>query len=334
MMSLALFVAFGCSKVEKKVDAFQKTTNNLDQTASGMSKKAEDIRVIAGAIFPQIRSGDTIRIRNEEWQILKDKEVGLGEKMVAAGIFFQALEYQFWTAYNGDTPHVLELMFRDAADEFQGRMYDLYRKVNTKGMSPINEGKKYSEEMAFYAMAFTMDRRHYFQEELQKKYPNIKFVTFQEIIQNALTKEKNKIPAEKHEAILLSGMNKEIIIELYRARVDILAAMALRDLVDPRNMTISNYSKSAVFLATGGRFGAIEVPDTYEDSNSYTKMNVISYLKEAVKTREFLASLNIKKSLEKKLKSTYSSIDFKSSVDTDSDDEARVEIQQLLEKLY
>lgn len=332
-MSLALLVSFGCSKVEKKLNNFEKTTSNLDSTATGMSKKAEDIRVIASAIFPQIRSGDTIRIRNEEWEILKDKEVGLGEKMVAAGIFFQALEYQFWTAYNADTPHVLELMFRDAADEFQGRMYDMYRKVDVKGMSPINEGKKYSADMAFYAMAFTMDRRHYFQEELSRKYPHLKFVTFQEIIQGALTKEKNNIPAGKHEAILLSGINKEIIIELYRARVDILAAMALRDLVDPRNMTIGNYSKAAVFLATGGRLGSIEVPDTYAESNAYTKMNVINYLKEAVKTKEFLTGLNIKKPLEKKLKSAFSAIDFKKADDAEIDDSARDEIQQLLQKL-
>lgn len=334
MLSAVLLFAGACSKYDKKLNNFEKTTSNLDQTTTGMSQKADDIKSVANAIFPQIRSGDTIRVRNEEWDILTNEDKGLGEKMVAGGIFFQALEYQFWTANNSDTPHVLELMFRDAADEFQGRMYDLYRKVKVKSMSPIMEGKRYSSDMAFFALAFTMDRSHHFQEETSKKYPHLKFVTFQEIIKNALLKEKNKIPAQRHEAILLSGINKEIITELYKARVDILAALALRDLVDQRNMTIGNYSKAAVFMATGGRLGSIEVPDTYSESNSYTKQNVITYLTEAVKTQEFLESIGIKKKMEKKLKSAFGAIDFNEEADPSLEEKnARDQIQGLLKKL-
>jgi hypothetical protein len=332
-LAILLLNTASCSKVEKRLDNFQKTTSNLDSTASVMSKKAEDIKQIASAIFPQIRSGDTIRVRNEEWDILTNEDKGLGEKMVAGGIFFQALEYQFWTAYNADTAHVLELMYRDAADEFQGRMYDLYRKVDRKDMSPLMEGKRYSSDMAFYALAFTMDRSHHFQEELSRKYPNLKFVTFQDIIRNALTKEKNGQKVERHEAILLSGINKEIIQTLYHARTDILTAMALRDLVDPRNMTIGNYSKAAVFMITGGRFGAIEVPETYDHSNEYTKNNIINYLNEAIRARDFLASIGIKHKMEKKLKSALSAIDFNEASNDSSEDKTREEIRRLIQKL-
>lgn len=334
-VSLALIIPLlmfaSCSKVEKEIETFQKTTDRLDKTTTGVSYTAESIKEIANSIFPQMRSGDTIRVRNEEWDILTDKEKGLGEKMVAAGIFFQALEYQFWTANNMDNKSVLELMFRDAADEFQGRMYDLYRKVNIKGMSPVKEGKRHSDELAFYALAFTMDRSHHYQSETAKKYPDLKFVTFQDIIRNALTKEKKSLPVEKHEAILLSGINKEIITELYKARVDMLATLALRDLVDQRNMTIGNYSRAGVFMVTGGRFGSMDVPETLQESNIYTKQNVIQYLKASLEAKEFLNSIEIKHKMEKTLRSAFLAIDF-DEVDNKNDTHVQ-EIRSLVQKL-
>jgi hypothetical protein len=330
---LLLSLVAACSKVEKQMSNFEKNTDELRGTTSDMQLTAKDIKEIATSIFPQIRSGDTARIRNEEWDILTNKEKDLGEKMVAGGIFFQALEYQFWTANNGDDKIVLEQMQRDAADEFQGRMFDLYSKIKVKKMSPLKRGKRQNEEMAFYALAFTIDRGHYFQGELARKYPKLKLVTFQDMIKNALTKEKNNHPVAKHEAILLAGVNKEIITELLRARVDILVALGLRDLVDERNMTIGNYSKAAVFLATGGRMGSICVPDNVGTANIYTKQNVLQYLNEAKKAKEFLTSVGVKHKMEKRIKSAFQAIDFDEEVRT-SNDSSIAEIKKIVEELY
>jgi hypothetical protein len=224
-------------------------------------------------------------------------------------------------------------MYRDAADEFQGRMYDLYRKIDVTDMSPLKEGKRNSDELAFYALAFTMDRNHYSQAELARQYPKLKFMTFQDIIKSVLRKEKAGAEVEKHEAILLSGINHEIIVELYRARVDILATVALRDLVDQRNMTIGNYSKAAIFMATGGKLGSIEVPETYDTANKETKMNVIHFLKESLKAKEFLASLGIKHKMEKTLRSAFKSIDFNEKTGVTETDESKEEIRQLIKSL-
>lgn len=335
MKILNLFVLLtlvaACSKTEQQMEAFKSNTDELRETTEDMQYTASDIKEIATSIFPQIRSGDTVRIRNEEWDILTNEDKGLGEKMVAAGIFFQALEYQFWTANNGDSKIVLQQMMRDAADEFQGRMFDLYTKVKTKKMSPLKMGKRQNEALAFYALAFTMDRSHYFQGELALKYPKLKLITFQDMIKNALRKEKESKPVEKHEAILLSGVNKEIITELYRARVDILAGLGLRDLVDERNMTISNYSKAAVFMVTRGRWGSMDVTDTVETSNVHTKRNVIQYLKESLKAKQFLQSVGVQHKMEKHLKSAFDAIEFETEARNSQDVR---EIHDLVKQLY
>ena len=326
---IALFIAGACSKM----DSFEKNTQKLDKTTTKMSYTAEEIMLIANSIFPQIRSGDTIRVRNEEWDILTNPDKGLGEKFVASGIFFQALEYQFWTAKNSDNKDVLEYMFRDAADEFQGRMNDLYMKVNIKKMSPLNEGKKYNFDMAFYALAMTMDRRHHFQEEIQKRYPGLKFVTFMEIIETALVKEKENRELRNHENILLAGINKEIILELYKARVDIYAALALRDLVDQREMRLSHYSRAAIYMFTGGRFGSIEIPETYRDANASTKVNIIKYLTKAVEAKKFLTRIEVQHETEKKLKSALLAIELENDQNPGGDDKSKGQIEVLIKEL-
>lgn len=332
LIACACVLLSACSKVEKQIDSFEKTAGNMDKTTTKVAYTADDIKEIADAIFPQIRTGDTVRVRNEEWDILTNKEKGLGEKLVAAGIFFQALEYQFWTSNNYDNKAVLELMYRDAADEFQGRMYDLYRKIDIEDMSPTKLGKRQSDEMAFYALAMTMDRSHHFQAELSKKHPNLKFVTFLDIIQNALLKEKKGGKVEKHEAILLSGINKEIIVELYKARVDILAALALRDLVDQRNMSISHYSKAAVFKLTGGRLGSIDVPETFETANIYTKQSAENYLLAALKAKTFLDKIEIPHTLEKTVRSALKKVDLNDD-DMSTTDEEKAELNNLIQQL-
>jgi hypothetical protein len=224
-------------------------------------------------------------------------------------------------------------MYRDAADEFQGRIYDLYLKVDLKEMSPLKTGKRNNEETAFYALAMTMDRSHHFQQELQKKYPDLSFMTFMDIVKKCLTKDKSGLPVELHEEILLSGINKEIILELYKARIDVLSALALRDLVDQRNMTIGHFSKAAIFLVTQGRLGSLEIPETYDGVNVHTKNNVIKYLDRALEAKSFLESIGINHKMEKMLRSAYNSIDFNQGTGDRTKDPTREQIRTRIKAL-
>lgn len=311
------------------MDAFEKNTDRLDQTTTGVASSTEEIRLIANSVYPQIRSGDTIRIRNEEWDILTNREKGVGEKAVAAGVFFQALEYQFWSPSAADNQIVLEQMYRDAADEFQGRMYDLYRKINPRKMSPLNQSSKYSDELAFYALSLTMDRRHHFQTEFMRKYPRIKLVSFQQIIEEALVKELQGKELKDHEHILLAGINKEIIIELYKARVEMNAAFALRDLVDERKMKLGHYSRAAIFIATGGRLSNIDIPETFREANQSTFINITNYLKKARAAKVFLSRIGVDYEMEKTIRSAFKSLE----LETDNNNRSTMIYKEQIENL-
>lgn len=302
-----LLLSGACSKI----DGFKKDTDSMNKTTQELKSSTNSITDLAHSLFPQIRSGDTIGIRDRQWDILNNKDKKLGQKMVAGGVFFQSFEYQFWTANNiNDNRIVLDYMYRDAADEFQGRMYDLYREINPRKMSPTNEGKSQNEEQAFYAMAFTMDRGHHFQKELSRKNPGLELVTFYKIIKDCLVKEKRKSHLKEHEIILLSGINKEIITELLKARVDMLASLALKDLIELRDMGVTHYAKAAVFKITMGRLGSIDIPETYAESNEATKINVENYLHSAVETKNFLKNMDIPFRMEKTVRSAFKEIEF------------------------
>lgn len=326
-----LILSGGCSKI----DGFKKDTDSMNKTTQELKSSTNSITDLAHSLFPQIRSGDTVGIRDRQWDILNNEHKKLGQKMVAGGVFFQSFEYQFWTANNiNDNKTVLDYMYRDAADEFQGRMYDLYREINPRKMSPTKEGKKQNEEQAFYAMAFTMDRGHHFQKELARKNPGLKLVTFYKIIKDCLLKERNKSQLKEHEIILLSGINKEIITELLKARIDMIASLALKDLIELRDMGISQYAKAAVFKITMGRLGSIDVPETYAVSNQATKINVENYLRSAIETRNFLKLVEVDFKLEKTVRSAFKEIEFtEDSTLTKEQRDQKMLIQNLIEDL-
>ncbi len=329
----ATLVLGACSKVEKQLHSFEKNTDRLDKTTSDVAYTTEEIQLIANAIFPQIRSGDSIRIRNEEWDILTNKNKGIGEKAIAAGVFFQGLEYQYWSGTGPDNNLVLNYMYNDAADEFQGRMYDLYRKIDTRKMSPLNQTSKYNSELAFYALSLTMERRHHFQKEFMRKHPRLKLVSFQEIIEGALVKEMQGAELEPYEVILLSGINKEIILELYKARVDMNAAFALRDLVDERKMTISHFSRAGIFIITGGRLSEIDIPETFKEANDSTYINVINYLQKARTAKAFLKRIGVEYKMEKKLRSALKALELETSENDRSAISYKTQIEHLIQSL-
>lgn len=332
LLLAALFLG-ACSKVEKQLNSFEKNTDRLDKTTSNVAYTTEEIQLIANAIFPQIRSGDSIRIRNEEWDILTNRNKGIGEKSIAAGVFFQGLEYQYWSGTGPDNNLVLNYMYSDAADEFQGRMYDLYRKINPRKMSPLNQSPKYNFELAFYALSLTMDRRHHFQKEFMRKHPRIKLVSFQEIIEGALLKEYQGAELEPHEHILVAGINKEIILELYKARVDMNAAFALRDLVDERQMTLTHYSQAGLFIITDGLLSEVEIPETFKEANESTFINVINYLEKAKAAKVFLKRIGVEHKMGKMLRSALKTLE----LETEENDRAaktyKVRIEKLIQDL-
>lgn len=297
LLVLLVIISFSvsCSKSKKSGNSNtlqEKTTQIKEQLV--ISKEADDIR-------------------NTKFDVLTSDKEKLGAKIAAAAVYFQSFEFQLWT---GDDK-TREVLFLDAANEFTKRISDIYEELNLKKMSPTNEGKKFRNDQAFYAIALTMHMNHHYQEELVDLKANAKAISFFDIMKSALKKDYNAQAMSQHEEVLVSGINKEIMIELIKARVDIYSALALKNLTDKRNVTFRQKFKAIIFKLTGGKYGSIELPEVFAKSNAPTKKQTILYLDAATKAKNFLDNIGVEKDLEESLRSAYSKISLGDSEEKD-----------------
>lgn len=298
-----LLLSSACSKV-KELD---KRTENMEKSTEKVSAVTDEMKETTSIMYQQIRSKEAEDTRDEKFAILMSEEAEIGTRITAAGVYFKSMEFQLWND-NGsfDNKDALDVLYVDAANEFTRRMCDLYPKVNVKKMSPTKDDKM---EMSFYALAAALHMNHAFQDEVAKS-KNFEAKSMYDLIKKALQKDKQNKPLKEHEEILVNGQNKEIMIELIKARVDILSALALKNLTDKRDMTLGQKAKALLFKVTGGALGSIDLPEVYDLSNDTTKNYTEKYLDGAVKARDFLKEIGVEKKLEKTLKSAFKNIDF------------------------
>ncbi len=281
---ISLALAVGCSKEVKK--------GQDKETA----QKLQEMQNTATAIYQKETNED--QTAHNHFLTLMDESQDFGVKMLEASKYFLSMEFQLWAG--SKTPNkfkTIEVMYDDAALDFTRRMVDLYKEINPKKISPNHEGKKNNEALAFYALAATVSER---------SGP----VSFYDLIKRALIKDLNGKPLQRHEDTLVSSINKEIMVELIRARVDILANIALRDLTSSKDLSLREKSESFLYNLSGGRWGKIELPETFDKANDATKNAILKNLEAAVAAKNFLLELGVKKPLNKKLKEIYSHIDF------------------------
>lgn len=310
--SFCLLMTFLLTCACSKVKELDQRTENMEKATEKMSTTTDNMKDTTSVMYQQIRSKEAEDTRDEKFQILMDDEAEMGTRITAAGVFFKSLEFQLHTA-NGtfDNEDSLKEHYIDAANEFTRRMCDLYEKINVKKMSPT---KKNRMEMSFYAVAVAMHMNHSFHDLIAKSM-NVEAKSMYDIIKTALLKDKQGKRLKEHEEILLNGVNKEIMIELIKARVDILSALALKNLTDKRDMTLGQKAKALLFKISGGKFGEIDLPEVYDKSNEATKIYTEKYLDAAVSAKKFLKDLEVEKPLEKTIHSAFKGIDLEMNPD-------------------
>lgn len=327
-----LMFSAACSKV-KELD---KRTENMEKATETMSSTTDEMKETTSAMYQQIRSKESEDTRDEKFSILMNDEADMGTRLTAACVFFKSLEFQLWTDNETyDNAHARDVLFLDAANEFTRRMTDLYSHINVNKMSPTKDNNEF--ESSFYAIAATMHMNHSYQDEAASKNSKMKINSFYDLMKKSLLKERDKRALDEHEEVLLQGINREIMIELIKARVDIMSALALKNLTDKRDMTLGQKAKGLLFKATGGRFGSIQLPEVFDKSNDATKIYTEKYLEGALKAKNFLKEIGIEKPLEKTVKSAFKHIDFNEKnveVKDDADlDKKKESIKSLISEL-
>lgn len=294
-----------CSKIKKLEDNMDNMTNRTGQ----MSSTTDAMKETTAVMYQQVRSKEAEDTRNKKMTIIKDNDQHFGAKLAAAAVYFKSFEYQLWTGLSGyDNEKMKELLYLDAVNEFTKQLTDIYALVNVNKMSPTNDGKKFRMDQAFYSLSVTIHMNHHYQE---LKVPNKdNRVSMLKMVKTALEKDSIGSHLLEHEEVLVAGLNKKMLIHLLGARVDMLSALALKNMTDKDNMNLSQTVKGAIFKITGGKLGAINLPETLEGANTATLNQIETYLEEALNTKKFLAEIGVEKNLEKTLRSAYTHLAF------------------------
>lgn len=336
-----LLLTVSCSKIKDLEDR----TEKMEKSTTQMSTTTNDMKDTTGVMYQQLRSGDSASLRLATYTHLRKSDTGMGDKIADASIYLKAMEFQLWTDNDlYDDIYMRNALYLDAANEFTKRICDVHSKIKIKKMNPTNADKvtsRNNDEMTFYAFAVALHMNHHFQDIVVLSDSKLQSYSMNDMIKKALAKDANQKALEEHEEILVNGENREVMIDLLKARVDMLSALALKNLTRKEDMTIGQTAKAAIFKITGGRLGEIDLPEVYDISNDATKTWTQKYLDAALTTKNFLRSIGVSKPLEKTLKSAFKKIDFnekkQSAVDSSDDhkevDSKKEEIKVLIEGL-
>ncbi len=265
-----LTIGVSCSKVERP----KSTSKEMNSSTQEIVKKEADDQ------------------RESKLVILKSEKESLGSKIAAAKDYFLAFDFQ--RSVQSKNEKLLLIAVRD----FKVVAQDFHSKIKVKRMSPLKDGENQSDEHAFYALAASLDT----------KYTEAG-VSFYDLIRRALRREEYKEQLKSYEAELVTGKSKQVMIDLMKARMDIMATLALRELTDEDNQTLGQKIKAVVFDVTGGVLGSIDLPETFTDANDVTKDAAITFLEKASKALRVLKDIGVEKKLQRTLRSAFSKID-------------------------
>lgn len=289
LLSLALLVMISsCSKNEKSAGS-SSGQKRIQQIVQ--ERETKELEII------QEKS------RDDKYSILMDSQMGMGSKITASQDIISSMN-DVIDRKGVDNEHNKEIL----AEEFSLRMQDVYSQINFKKMDPLKV--RGHHESSFYAMAASLDG------------------SFYELMKNALKKDsKNKI-LKNSEGPIVTQDSKEMMIDLIKARVDILSVFALQNLTDKNKMSFWQKTKSFAFSLSGGIIGNIEYPETYQKANDATKNKIEDHLGKAVEAKVFLSVIGIDKKLTKKMRSAYKGIDFDEKKKTDANNKDALAVDQ------
>lgn len=270
-LCLAVLVSLtSCSKKENKKSTLDAKTEQITKEMTVIQKQLEIVQE---------------KSRDDKYEILMDSRMGLNSKITAAKDIMEIM---------GDllTKHPMnaEMISEDLVEEFTLRLRDIHSQIKFKSMNPLRDNGHFGN--SFYAVATALDGSMY------------------DLIQKALKKDKAGRVLNPAESIIVLHENKEMIINLIEARVDILGVFALQNLTDKKKMNFWQRTKSFAFTISFGLIGAIDYPETYAAANEATKNKIEDHLAKAVESKKFLSDLSINKKLTRKMNSAFKEITF------------------------
>jgi hypothetical protein len=220
--------------------------------------------------------------QNDEILVLVQKDIPMNERIESARRYYKQLRLTL-NAKNG---------LAESLTHFTTTLSDLHKEMNTARMSPTRTESGYPEEAAFYALAATTPK------------------VIINLIEGALLKDYQQVPAEEKEEILVQGNLKVVMIEFITARMDIMAALALDGLTTDDGYNMGHRATNFLFRTTRGLIGAVKLPESYPTLTADQRAVIATQLATSERARAFLRKIEEPTDLDRTVKSGLRHIDF------------------------
>ncbi len=279
---LACLLLVSCSKQSKPEDKSQQV-RQIKNTESTISKDAED------ELHKELHEEVSKEARENKFiEIVKAKaETGqrMNAKVLKARAYLAAYHFDLWngSGKKGEREK-RESLFSEPAAEFMEKIQRLTKKFDVNKISPMMDIKVQNDEFAYYALSIAA----------------FESVDFKRVIESVFKAERENGVIEGHSEALIRGENKEAIFELMKARVNILAALALKTLVVDSSVSIDQHVIGLVSTTSFNKLKKLDVPEILKNNSQ-----ALSLLQAANTTKYYLDSLGIKMGLEKNLKKAF-----------------------------
>lgn len=326
---LVLSAMFGaCENPMSTMGEMKETTGDMSKTTEGMSRTTQDMKMITENMYVSLRQQASEETRRNKWNSLMSENTDMADAVADAKILYMAFEFQVWYGkaaghglHERETLvlHALEEIFMRASAKHQALVAN--NRINQ--MSPLElAGKDKNLERYFYALAAGMDFRNEFQKKLIAENAKIGIQTEEisvlDVVKNALLKEKNgeyMSPAESHVTL---ATNRRLAVDLLEARMNIGAALALKEVVNTANMGLREKINGLAFNITSGRYGALQVDHNFPQASDETRRVVLLRLAGAVEAKELLKEIGETPRLQKDIQSILSNLDIQTDADANA----------------
>lgn len=304
IIGLVLLMALlaSCSKVEE----LDERTEQMADTTEEMNDTTQELKKTTNYMVRLKRQNDAADTRAKQYNILMSTRTGMGQKFTAASIMFKGFEYQLWNPKENtfDSIEFREELKLDAMKELYQRLTDIYNILlqtnfwgnsRLENMTPLdleqdsNGRNENNMEMIFYALGTTCHYNNIVQVKTAKEKKTIdETESAYDIIRTALDKDANGMNMSEAEEVAVTGTNKQISIELMRARYNMLLGLAAKDIADKDGMSFGNKFSAFFFKLTGGMLGSLTLNSKFEKANNPTQKDVNVKLSAALKTKAIL----------------------------------------------
>jgi hypothetical protein len=301
-------------RMSETTDRMAQTTDGMSETTNDMANTTHRMQVNTDNMYHQIRTKEAQETRDRTFKGI-DQAKTFEEKLTEAVAYHMGFEFQLWTNGKTDTDNEefrKELM-ATATDEYFRKMATFTKKVELEEMSPSS--KKNSEQNLF-ALAVTLHEAHGTQIQLVQK-EGIEKITMLSMIKDSLKTnylyEQRSVTADSFEdwmdGILLfengnAGENRNYASGLLKLRVSMLSAMVLSKVSGVTDKPDFNILGIPGFVRRL-RHVVSKWDSKFTKLNHVTQLEVNNWLEEALKTRNFLAELEMDSPINKTVKKAF-----------------------------